>query len=72
MNVGNQLFNFCVGVGVGGHDATNFSHILVRRKLGMVIAEKTLRIWLPPTQIQVRAQISNSDSQEIESKVWYP
>ena len=27
LNVGNQCFNFCVGVGVGGQDATNFSHI---------------------------------------------
>ena len=26
MNVGNQLFNLCVGVGVGGHDARNFSY----------------------------------------------
>ena len=27
LNVGNQLLNFCVGVGVGGHDATNFTCI---------------------------------------------
>ena len=27
MNVGNQFVNFCVGVGVSGHDATNMSHI---------------------------------------------
>ena len=23
----NRLFSFCVGVGVGGHDATNFSYM---------------------------------------------
>ena len=27
LNVENQLFNFCVGVGFDGHDAINFSHI---------------------------------------------
>ena len=26
-NVGNQFFNFCVSVGVGGQDATNFLQI---------------------------------------------
>ena len=27
MTAGNQLLNFCVGVAVGGHDATNLSNI---------------------------------------------
>jgi len=26
-NVGSQLLNFCVGVGVSGHDTSKFSHI---------------------------------------------
>ena len=27
LNIENPIFNFCLGVWVGGHDATNFSHI---------------------------------------------
>jgi len=27
LRIENTLVNFCVGVGMGGHDATNFSHI---------------------------------------------
>ena len=27
MIFGNPIFNFCVGVGVGGHDSTKFSNI---------------------------------------------
>ena len=30
LNLKNQILNFCVGVGVGGHDATNFSYIKMR------------------------------------------
>ena len=33
LNLKNQILNFCVGVWVGGHDATNFSYIKMRNKI---------------------------------------
>ena len=39
MNVGNQLFNSCVGVGVGGHDATNIdSQVQIQGQISLILS----------------------------------